>query len=232
MANTYSAGKSLLVEPGLGSYVNSWYLPVNSNFGVIDATISGTTTIDASSITPGVPFVVLVFQDFEQNPTPQTNPLAGQNLRVRVTGSLSLDISVIIPAGTPGLWIIDNQTTGNYDVNVKTTDTSSVAISPLQGYMSLVFCDGVNVSFADLGTSKTENINSPYSVQTGSLILFGSSSIPSGYLLCNGAAVSRTTYAALFAVIGTTWGAGDGINTFNVPSIPNVQTNGRYIIKT
>ncbi|WP_412468125.1 phage tail protein [Pedobacter sp. KLB.chiD] len=38
-----------------------------------------------------------------------------------------------------------------------------------------------------------------------------------GYLLCDGSAVSRTTYAALYAVIGTTFGAGDGSSTFNLP---------------
>lgn len=49
--------------------------------------------------------------------------------------------------------------------------------------------------------------------------MFGSSSAPSGYLLCNGAAVGRSTYAALFAVIGTTFGVGDGMTTFNVPDL-------------
>ena len=42
---------------------------------------------------------------------------------------------------------------------------------------------------------------------------------PSGYLKCNGAAVSRTTYADLFAIIGTAHGAGDGASTFNVPDL-------------
>ncbi len=48
---------------------------------------------------------------------------------------------------------------------------------------------------------------------------FSGSSIPEGWLECNGAAVSRTTYAALFAVISTTWGAGDGSTTFNIPDM-------------
>lgn len=43
--------------------------------------------------------------------------------------------------------------------------------------------------------------------------------LPSGWLECNGAAVSRTTYADLFAAIGTTWGAGDGSTTFNLPDL-------------
>jgi microcystin-dependent protein len=46
---------------------------------------------------------------------------------------------------------------------------------------------------------------------------YGGSSAPPTYLLCDGAAVSRTTFAALFAVIGTTFGSGDGSTTFNVP---------------
>lgn len=46
---------------------------------------------------------------------------------------------------------------------------------------------------------------------------FGASTAPSGWLLCDGSAVSRTTYAALFAAIGTSYGVGDGSTTFNVP---------------
>lgn len=45
------------------------------------------------------------------------------------------------------------------------------------------------------------------------------SSAPSGWLLCDGSAVSRTTYATLFAAIGTTYGTGDGSTTFNVPDM-------------
>lgn len=47
---------------------------------------------------------------------------------------------------------------------------------------------------------------------------FAGATPPQYYLLCNGQAVSRTDYAELFAVIGTTWGAGDGSTTFNVPN--------------
>lgn len=52
---------------------------------------------------------------------------------------------------------------------------------------------------------------------TGEVKAWMTSAVPSGYLECNGAAVSRTTYAALFAVISTTYGAGDGSTTFNLP---------------
>ena len=51
----------------------------------------------------------------------------------------------------------------------------------------------------------------------GSMIAFAGKAIPEGWLLCNGALVSRTTYAKLFAAIGTAWGAGDGSTTFKLP---------------
>jgi len=51
----------------------------------------------------------------------------------------------------------------------------------------------------------------------GSLLPFGGSTIPTGWLTCDGAAVSRTTYAGLFAALGVTWGAGNGTTTFNLP---------------
>lgn len=54
---------------------------------------------------------------------------------------------------------------------------------------------------------------------------FAGSTAPQGYLLCDGSAVDRTTYATLFAVIGTTYGAGDGSTTFNVPDL-----SGRVVI--
>lgn len=55
------------------------------------------------------------------------------------------------------------------------------------------------------------------SIPSGTVVDFGGSSAPSGWLLCDGTAVSRTTYAALFGVIGTSYGAGDGSTTFNLP---------------
>lgn len=53
----------------------------------------------------------------------------------------------------------------------------------------------------------------------GTILPFGGSVAPSGFLACDGSAVSRTTYARLFSAIGTAWGAGDGSTTFNVPSL-------------
>ena len=54
---------------------------------------------------------------------------------------------------------------------------------------------------------------------TGALTAFAGSSAPTGWLLCYGQAVSRATYAALFSVVGTTYGSGNGSTTFNIPDM-------------
>ena len=79
------------------------------------------------------------------------------------------------------------------------------------------------------GTATTELVGNPGGALTwggsqaflpaGAVFAFAANSTPAGCLLCNGAAVSRTTYAALFAAIGTTYGTGDGSTTFNLPNL-------------
>ena len=68
----------------------------------------------------------------------------------------------------------------------------------------------------------TTGINSP-SLNAGNIVgqvcFFGMTTAPAGFLKANGAAVSRTTYADLFAAIGTTYGTGDGSTTFNLPDM-------------
>jgi microcystin-dependent protein len=58
-----------------------------------------------------------------------------------------------------------------------------------------------------------------YPMLTATILMFGGSVLPDGWLWCNGAAISRTEYDDLFGVIGTTFGNGDGSTTFNLPSL-------------
>ena len=61
-------------------------------------------------------------------------------------------------------------------------------------------------------------------IPPGTIIHYAGRTVPSGYLICNGANVSRTDYAALFAAIGTIYGIGDGLTTFGLPNL-----NGRFL---
>jgi len=56
-------------------------------------------------------------------------------------------------------------------------------------------------------------------IPTATIVPWSSASVPSGFLECNGTAVSRSTYSALFAIVGTTYGVGDGSTTFNTPDL-------------
>lgn len=67
-----------------------------------------------------------------------------------------------------------------------------------------------------IGQAKFDGI-----IKAGMLSPFAGSTAPDGWLICDGSAISRTTYAALFAVIGTTYGKGDGSTTFNIPNFIN-----------
>jgi microcystin-dependent protein len=62
--------------------------------------------------------------------------------------------------------------------------------------------------------------------------MWGTATAPTGWLLCAGAAVSRSTYATLFAVIGTTFGVGDGSTTFNLPNYTNRMPYGTTLAAT
>ena len=83
------------------------------------------------------------------------------------------------------------------------------------------------------GTSTTQIATTAFVVAngtpTGSLLMWSTSSAPTGYLLCDGTAVSRTTYAALFAIVGTTFGAGNTTTTFNLPNYTNRMPYGTTV---
>lgn len=128
-----------------------------------------------------------------------------RNTVIMLTGVLTANINVIVPAaGRP--WVIANNTTGAFTVTVKTAAGTGVLVP--QATAAQLYCDGTNV--AQAGPVST-------GLQPGEVTLFACNTPPSGYLKANGALVSRTTYAALFAAIGTTWGVGDGSTTFALP---------------
>lgn len=98
--------------------------------------------------------------------------------------------------------------------------------------------DGIDTTVYALSTTigsvqTTANAALPASQMVGQIIMTGRASVPTGWLECNGAAVSRTTYASLFTAISTTWGVGDGSTTFNLPDMrgyfPRGYDNGRGI---
>lgn len=102
--------------------------------------------------------------------------------------------------------ITDSETV-NLSVSNAGTLSGVVVLDPAPDNLASITEDGILVT----GSGST--------VPVGAILPFGGTAVPSGYLACDGAAVARTTYSALFAVVGTSFGPGDGSSTFNVPDM-------------
>ena len=80
------------------------------------------------------------------------------------------------------------------------------------------------------------NLTGIEGIPTATIVPWSSASVPSGFLECDGTAVSRSTYSALFAIVGTTYGAGDGSTTFNTPdladNVPVGKSNNKSLAST
>lgn len=81
--------------------------------------------------------------------------------------------------------------------------------------------DRVPIYDTSAGANRDCSVSSLVGISTpsGAILLFGGATVPTGFLDCDGTAVSRAVLADLFTAIGTTWGAGDGSSTFNLPDM-------------
>ena len=103
------------------------------------------------------------------------------------------------------------------------TARAGIKIGPSAGVAATIFADG-SINTSGIITATTfhgsgANLTGVVSIPTGMIAPFAMSSPPTGWLECNGATISRSTYATLFAAIGTTYGAGDGSSTFVLPDL-------------
>lgn len=119
---------------------------------------------------------------------------------------------------------------GSYTMAVSTGSGASASIDPFSQAIesisgrSLAVLDGNKISDGSITTSKiidgsitAAKLAVGLAIPTGSMFPFAGNSAPVGFLLCQGQTVSRTTYSALFNVISTTYGVGDGSTTFALP---------------
>lgn len=129
-----------------------------------------------------------------------------------------------------GLGLVDNTNDASKPVSAPTLS----ALNLKANIDSPTFTGTVNLPANALattqpaGTSNTAVATTSFvttalasAVPTGTILMWSTSSAPSGYLICNGGAIGRTTYASLFSVISTTFGPGDNSTTFNVPNFTN-----------
>lgn len=125
--------------------------------------------------------------------------------RIIISGTLTANVNLIFPAWIKP-WVVHNNCTGNYTITCRTASGTGVVVIP--GLVSRIFCDGLNIS------DETYNPNND---MVGAIVGFAMNSAPEGWLVADGRAVSRITYARLFSRIGTIYGSGNGTTTFNLP---------------
>jgi microcystin-dependent protein len=234
MSSTYSPNLQIELL-GSGDQAGNWGSTTNTNLGtLVEQAVSGyaSQAINGTDVTLAM--------------TPGASATA-RNMYLTLSGSGAANL--IVPTNTKLYYIYNTASTA---ITVKTSAGSGISV-PVNARICL-FCDGTNVVVAEnymvspsfsgtptaptasAGTNTTQIATTAF-VQaaglTGEIKLWGVASAPTGYLLCNGAAVSRTTYAALYAVYGTVFGAGDGTTTFNVPDFSGrmpIGVNGTYTL--
>jgi microcystin-dependent protein len=119
---------------------------------------------------------------------------------------------------TPGYTFTNDEVVTPTKLNSAATPVVAIASSEVTE--SKIATNAVTSTKIANGAVTQEKLNSSVTlVPTGAVMPFAMNTAPSGWLAANGSAVSRTTYAALFAAIGTTYGAGDGSTTFTLPDL-------------
>lgn len=129
-----------------------------------------------------------------------------RSLLIKLTGVLSANVNVNTN-DRKGFWFVRNNTTGAFTVTFKTVSGTGVVVP--QGGSLVLVSDGTNISA----------MSAAGSTPIGSMMDYAGLTAPTFWLLCFGQAISRTTYAGLFAVISTTYGVGNGSTTFNLPDL-------------
>ncbi|MGE8366991.1 phage tail protein [Cupriavidus sp.] len=127
--------------------------------------------------------------------------------------------------------VLDNQTGALFRADLNAAlkaiaENQSGSVAPTTTYAYQFWADAgagllrmrnaANTAWVTIGLLGVPNFGH---ILPGAVVWHAKSTVPAGYLKCNGSAVSRTTFADLFAEIGTTFGAGDGSTTFNLPEL-------------
>lgn len=120
-----------LNQPAVNS--TNWDVPLNANFGYIDAALGGNTTKNVTGV--GTTPVVLTTAEY-------------QNMILTFTGTLTANVNYRIPSGVGGQWIVRNGTTGSFTVTISSGGGGSSFTVP-QGFSRTVYSDGTNVRAAD-----------------------------------------------------------------------------------
>ena len=207
MSTTNSRG---LILPTVGGDTAAWGGYLNNDLGYITQMFG---TVLEISVTSGATLT-----------TTQT-----QNGVIRFTGTLTSNVDVSFP-NVSGVWQIDNRTTGNYYVRVKTATGANQTIGLPQGVVTPIRVE----SGTDGGVTSYPGVSFVNSPLPGTYWDYGSGTTPAWFggctsdgttaqlpwIVCDGSTYNITSYPYLGAILGSTFG-GNGVTTFGVPDLRN-----------
>lgn len=187
MTSSYTTNKNI-EKPANGDYNNTWSVPVNSDWDVIDKAFGGTTTINAVGASGTVTLTTTQYQP----------PI------IAITGALTANVNYQLPSGVGGFWYIFNNTSGAFSVLLSSAGGGSTVTLP-QGYTIAVISDGTNIG---LGTTNAALISSTYANPSW-ITSLATSKLTGSVAVTNGG-TGGTTQATARSGIGA---AASGANT-------------------
>lgn len=175
--------------PTIGGDPSTWGAELNTGFGIVDSNLASETVVTVG----GTDITATAAQ--------------AQCVTHVLFGTLTAAINYKLPQ-VGGFYIFFNGTSGGFPIKIITTAPGSTGpVLPPVSIGRVVWSDGASIypvgRWPEYGDMKPWPVNIP----------------ASGWVICDGRPLSRTLYAGLFAVLGTTWGAGDGSTTFNIPDL-------------
>lgn len=210
MASTFTTNKSI-EKPGNGDYVNTWSTPVNSDFDIIDASLGGTTTLNAT----GASGTVTLSTSQYRPPT------------IIITGVLTASVTYRIPSGVGGHWVIYNNTSGAFSITID-SGGGGTSTTVAQGFRVLVYSDGTNIGpgitsvpLAAAGSSGQVQYNSSGALAGSSNLTYDGTS----NLVLGAVTPGRLDVRNAFRIYGSTSGyfgmtvpAAAGSTTYTLPN--------------
>lgn len=245
MTSTYTPSLRI-TEMGNGDQSGTWGTTTNVNWELIEQAVAGVETISMVNAN----YVLTDLNGISDE---------SRNMVIVASGSISSSYQIEAPL-VPKIYVVVNSTAGGNSITfggpsgaVVTIPNGYATVVYCNGtnfYAGNTCSSGDFSVLGDLEVSTNTSINgtldvtgnttllgtlnvtgSTNIVPVGTTVLFPSITPPAEFLLCNGQAVSRGTYAALFALVGTTFGPGDNVTTFNLPNITGPVANIYYMIK-
>jgi hypothetical protein len=141
MASSYTTNKNI-EKPANGDYNNTWSVPVNSDWDIIDRAFGGTTSLNAVGASGTLTLTTTQYQA----------PI------IAITGALTANVNYQLPAGVGGFWYIFNNTSGAFSILFSSAGGGSTVTLP-QGFTVAVISDGTNIG---LGTTNAALTNASY----------------------------------------------------------------------